>query len=255
MTFHIARAAAVVLATIAVSSCRSTVSLPADLVLHSGKITTVNTRFDVAEALAVRADRIVAVGSSSDILALQGPETRVIDLKGRTVIPGLIDSHSHVTSYGMHVFRPDLSKVKSVADIVALIKAKVNDSRPGEWVTNSRIWNETKLEERRNPTRLDLDPISPVNPVYLSRGHLGVINTAAMKVVGLTDLGDTRLDVPIHYVKAHASLAHLYDTMGHGRKPTRFIARCCRTGARRTCRSRLWRRQRRGSVPTRGVKE
>ena len=70
---------------------------------------------------------------------------------------------------------------------MALIKAKVDSSTPGEWVTNSRIWNETKLEERRSPTRFDLDPISPNNPVYLSRGHLGVINSAAMKVLGITD--------------------------------------------------------------------
>jgi predicted amidohydrolase YtcJ len=182
-----ARAAAAVLAAFVVSSCRSTVSLPPDLVLHSGRIITVNARFDVADALAIRGDRIVAVGPGSDIVRLRGPETRMIDLRGRTVIPGLIDSHSHVTSYGMHVFRPDLSKATSVADIVALIKAKVDASKPGEWVTNSRIWNETKLAERRSPTRFDLDPISPGNPVYLSRGHLGVINSAAMKVLGITD--------------------------------------------------------------------
>ena len=178
---------AAALAAVTCFSCGTTVSLPPDLVLHSGKITTVNARFDVADALAIRAGRIVAVGLDRNIMTLRGPGTRMIDLQGRTVVPGLIDSHSHVTSYGMHVFRPDLSKATSVAEIMALIKAKVEASTPGEWVTNSRIWNETKLEERRSPTRFDLDPISPSNPVYLSRGHLGVINSAAMKVLGITD--------------------------------------------------------------------
>jgi predicted amidohydrolase YtcJ len=86
----------------------------------------------------------------------------------------------------MHIFRPDLSKPTTLADIVKVIADKVRESKPGEWITNSRIWNETKLAEKRNPTRFDLDPVSPNNPVFLSRGHLGVLNTAAMKALGIT---------------------------------------------------------------------
>jgi predicted amidohydrolase YtcJ len=85
----------------------------------------------------------------------------------------------------MHIFQPDLSKARTLAEIVQLIGAKVKERQPGEWITNSRIWNETKLAEKRNPTRADLDPVSPDNPVFLSRGHLGVANTAALKAVGI----------------------------------------------------------------------
>lgn len=157
----------------------------ATLILHSGKVVTLDSRNAIAEAIAIRDDRILKVGTNADVLALQDGGTRLIDLKGRTVTPGLVESHSHPTSFGMHVFQPDLSKPKTLAEIIQIIDAKVRESRPGEWITNSRIWNETKLAERRNPTRFDLDPISPNNPVFLSRGHLGVANSAALRALGI----------------------------------------------------------------------
>ena len=158
---------------------------PATLILHTGRVVTLNPGNEIAEAIAVRDGRILAVGTTSDILKLKDAHTQVVDLGGRTVIPGLVESHSHPTSYGMHIFQPDLSKPTTLAGIVQLVEAKVKQSRPGEWITNSRIWNETKLAEKRNPTRFDLDPVSPNNPVFLSRGHLGVANTAALKAVGV----------------------------------------------------------------------
>jgi len=158
----------------------------ATLILHSGKIITLNGTNEVVEAIAIRGDRIVGTGTSEEMLGWKGASTQLIDLAGRTVIPGLNDSHSHLVSYGARVFRPDLSRATSLAEILKLVEAKVKESEPGEWVTNSRIWNETKLVEKRNPTRFDLDPISPNNPVYLSRGHLGVANSAALKVLGIT---------------------------------------------------------------------
>lgn len=118
---------------------------------------------------------------------MAGADTTVFDLEGRTVIPGIVDSHSHQDGYRMHIYRPDLSKVGSVAEMKSVVEAKVKASQPGEWITNSGFWNETKLEERRNPTRFDIDPISPDNPVYLGRGHLGIINTKAMEVLGMTE--------------------------------------------------------------------
>jgi predicted amidohydrolase YtcJ len=163
----------------------STAQAPATLILHSGRIVTLNARNDIAEAIAVREGRILTVGTTSDVLKLKDAQTQVVDLGGRTVIPGLVESHSHPTSYGMHIFQPDLSKPTTLAGIVQLVEAKVKQSRPGEWITNSRIWNETKLAEKRNPTRFDLDAVSPHNPVFLSRGHLGVANSAALKAVGV----------------------------------------------------------------------
>jgi predicted amidohydrolase YtcJ len=117
----------------------SSAQAPATLILHTGRIVTLNPRNEIAEAIAVRDGRLLAVGTTSDILKLKDAHTQVVDLGGRTVIPGLVESHSHPTSYGMHIFQPDLSKPTTLAGIVQLVEAKVKQSRPGEWITNSRI--------------------------------------------------------------------------------------------------------------------
>jgi predicted amidohydrolase YtcJ len=176
---------ACILAACTVLTTVSNAQAPATLILHTGKVVTLNPRNEIVEAIAVRDGRILAVGRSADILRLRDSQTEVVDLGGRTVIPGLVESHSHPTSYGMHIFQPDLSKPTTLAGIVQLVEARVKQSQRGEWITNSRIWNETKLAEKRNPTRLDLDPVSPDNPVFLTRGHLGVANSAALKAVGV----------------------------------------------------------------------
>ena len=162
-------------------------SLAPDLILHSGKVVMVNSNFDIAEALAIRDGKITAVGSNAEIRLMAGERTVSSDLRGKTVIPGLIDSHSHPTNHGRSTFRPDVSQVTSLAEMMELIKAKVQESDPGDWVISSRLWSVSKLEEKRNPTRFDLDPVSPENPVYLDHGgHMGVLNTAAMQLLGLT---------------------------------------------------------------------
>ena len=177
--------AALSIGALSISACAGPPSSDApDLVLHSGNILTVNEGFEIAEAIAVADGNIVAVGTNEDVESLAGADTKVFDLEGKTVIPGIVDAHSHQDGYGMHIYRPDLSKVSSVAEMMSVVEARVNESQPGEWITNSGFWNETKLEERRNPTRFDLDPISPDNPVYLGRGHLGIINTKGMEVLG-----------------------------------------------------------------------
>ncbi len=159
----------------------------ATLILHSGKIITVDARNDIFEAIAIRDGKILAVGNNRDVLRFKDSKTQLIDLHGRTVIPGIIDSHSHPTGYGMKIFQPDLSKPTTMAGIIDLIAARVKESQPGEWVTNSGIWNESKLAEKRNPTRSDLDPISPHNPVFLNRGHLAVVNSEALRILGITE--------------------------------------------------------------------
>src|SRR5260370_20124534 len=89
--------------------------VPAALILHSGKIVTLNSHNDIVQAIAIRDGRILRVGKNADVLKLKDASTQLIDLKGRTVTPGLIDSHSHPTSYGMHIFQPYLSRPKSLA--------------------------------------------------------------------------------------------------------------------------------------------
>ncbi len=181
----IALAAAGLSGLTAAAQAVPTLEVPAALILHSGKIVTLSADNAIGEAIAIRDGRVLKVGRNVDILKLKDGATRLIDLHGRTLIPGLIDSHSHPTTYGMHIFQPDLSKAKTLAEIVQLIGAKAKESKPGEWITNSGIWNETKLAEKRNPTRADLDAVTPNNPVFLSRGHLGVANSMALKALGI----------------------------------------------------------------------
>jgi predicted amidohydrolase YtcJ len=156
------------------------------LILYSGNIVTLDKNSDTVQALAVRDGKILAVGSDKEILRLKTPETKLVNLQGKTVIPGIIDSHNHPSSQGMKLFWADLSKPTSIAGIVELIGAKVKEAKPGEWVRNSGIWNDTKLTDKRNPTRFDIDPVSPNNPVFLDRGHMAVINTEALRVAGIT---------------------------------------------------------------------
>ena len=115
----------------------------ADTVLLGGKIVTVDDRFTIAEALAVKGERIVAVGSTADIEKLKGPATRVVDLNGRTVIPGLIDNHAHFMRAAEYWHREvRLDGVTSHKEALDLIKEKVSASKPGEWVVVLGGWSE-----------------------------------------------------------------------------------------------------------------
>jgi predicted amidohydrolase YtcJ len=159
-----------------------------DLILINGKIITVDPRDSVVEAIAIRADKITAIGTTASIRPTAGPQTKVIDLQGRAVTPGLIDTHCHFQAaseiYDVQLGDPAIRKV---ADAVALVKARVEKSKPGEWI-RGRGWDEGKFAEKRYLTAADLDAVSPNNPVYLvqTTGHYGVANTYAMKLAGIT---------------------------------------------------------------------
>jgi len=164
--------------------------LTADLVLLNGNVITVDAQDRVAHAVAVRGREIVAVGEDRDMRALIGPSTRQVDLGGRTVTPGLLDSHAHFWSSGatrLHVLDLSYPAVKSVADIVAAVKAKVQAAEPGAWI-QGRGWDEGKLAELRYVYAADLDSISPDNPVWLTQtmGHYGAANSAALRLAGVT---------------------------------------------------------------------
>ena len=162
---------------------------PADRILLNGNILTVDAADSIAEAVAIRDGRIIAVGDNEEIEALAGPDTDRIDLHGLTATPGLLDTHAHFSYGGLLLLtQVDLSfpYVKSVDDIVRLITERQAEIAPGEWILG-RGWDEGKLLERRYVLASDLDPVTGEQPAWLvhTMGHYGVANSAALKLAGI----------------------------------------------------------------------
>jgi predicted amidohydrolase YtcJ len=159
----------------------------ADLVLSGGRIVTVDAAWQIAEAVAIRGGRFSGIGSKADIAQQIGPQTTVIDLAGRTVIPGLIDSHLHMAFAGLNGPAVQLLEARSVADVQAAIGERVARTPPDQWILASSGWHESILAEGRMPTRQELDPVSPNNPVYIPRGgHVATVNSKALEFAGIT---------------------------------------------------------------------
>ena len=159
---------------------------PADLVFKNGNIYTVNERRPRAQAIAVKGNRIVFVGANSGVRKYVGKATRVVDLRGKTVVPGLTDSHNHLIGVGLREMTLNLEGTTSLEDFLSKVKARVDRAQPGQWVTG-RGWIETFWKPPVFPTRQDLDRVSPNNPVFLDRadGHGAVVNSAALKIAGI----------------------------------------------------------------------
>ena len=159
----------------------------ADIVFKNGNIYTVNERQPRAEAVAVKGGKIIFVGSNAKAKAYEGKGTRVVDLKGNTVVPGLTDSHYHLSGVGAREMNLNLEGITSLDGFLAKVKERVDSAKPGEWVTG-RGWIETFWNPPVFPTRWDLDKISPNNPVALVRadGHATVANSAAIKIANVT---------------------------------------------------------------------
>ncbi|MEP7384591.1 MAG: amidohydrolase family protein, partial [Gemmatimonadota bacterium] len=163
---------------------------PPDVILTDGIVLTVDATDRVAQAIAVRGNRIVAVGTSAEIARLAGPRTQRIDLHGRTVTPGLLDAHAHFSDGGGdRLFVVDISypKVKRISDVTDMVAAQAAKLGKGKWVQGWG-WDEGKLDEKRRLTARDLDAVSPDNPVYLTQttGHYGVANSVALRLAGIT---------------------------------------------------------------------
>jgi len=162
-----------------------------DVVLRGGKIVTMDSARRTVSALAVREGRIQLAGSDSEIAACITPRTQVVELHGQTVLPGLIDVHTHALEWASNLLRneidPGYPKVHSIAEIVKAVGQKAAGSARGKWLRGAG-WDDPKLAEHRYITRGDLDPVSPDEPVWLVHvsGHLGVANSAALKLAGIT---------------------------------------------------------------------
>jgi predicted amidohydrolase YtcJ len=159
---------------------------PADLVLKNANIYTVDEHNPHAQAVAVRGGRVVFAGSDADAQKYTGPNTRVLDLKGATVLPGLTDSHYHFLGVGARELSFNLEGTKSLGDLLAKVKERVASAKAGEWIVG-RGWIETFWNPPAFPSRYDLDQVSPNNPVILGRadGHGSVVNSAAFKLAGI----------------------------------------------------------------------
>ena len=160
-----------------VTACNSITPDPADLILVDGEVITLSNQ-DVVEALAVRDERIIAVGSNADIREYQGPQTYVIELAGRTVIPGLTDNHFHGIGGGGGV---DLAGARSLQEVLSAISARAEETPPGDMIVTNSDWHEGQLDEQRLPYRDDLDQATQEHPVVVIRGgHEYVLNSAAL---------------------------------------------------------------------------
>ncbi len=157
---------------------------PADLILHHGKIMTVDPQFHIADAIAIRGDRIVGIGTRSAIEALAGPNTRHIDLKGKTVLPGLMDSHSHAADASLYEFDHPVPDMETVADVLKYIHERAAVAKEGDWVVLTQVFI-TRLRDQRFPTRAELDAAAPRNPVYFGTGPDASLNSMALKVSGI----------------------------------------------------------------------
>src|SRR4029078_12936965 len=159
----------------------------ADIVFKNGNIYTANEKSPKAQAIAVKGDKIVFVGTNDAAQKFVGTNTRVVDLKGNTVLPGFTDSHQHLSGVGQREMTLNLEGMTSLRDLLAKLKARDDPAKPGEWVTG-RGWIETHWEPPAFPTRWDLDKVAPNNPVILGRadGDGVVENTAALKLPRVT---------------------------------------------------------------------
>ncbi len=175
-----------------------------DLLLHGGRIYTVDQRDSVVEAMIIRDGEILATGSSSELLALAGSAARKIDLDGRAVVPGFVDAHPHMDDVGLGMVLPSFNNPKSIDEVLEIIRAEVAKRKPGEWIIFNPIATEPEafdypqiFGEHGWPTRHDLDKVSPDNPVYIQplvmiAPGAAIANSAALKLAGV----DRNVKVP-----------------------------------------------------------
>ncbi len=226
-------------------SCSSAPSQSASLVLRGGKIATVDPSFSFVEAVAVSGDTIVAAGIDSDIEQYVGPNTKVIELKGRLVVPGLIDAHAHMLGYGTSLAELDLRGTMSFRQIVEMVAEKAETTSLGEWILGSS-WDQNDWKAKEFPNHDILSKAVPDNPVWLIRvdGHAAIANDNAMKIAGISirskdpDGGEILRGPDGHPTGVFIDLAtgmvskHIPDPSPEQLKDALFVAaqRCCEAG-------------------------
>lgn len=173
------------LSTVEISTSAPPDKPVADVILIHGKIITADDKFSVVQALAVKDERIVAIGDDKTILAFKGPNTKVIDLEGRTVLPGLYDSHTHPPGASSSELVEPLPELDSLKDVFAYIRKKTKEVPEGDWII-LRFAFPTRLKDARFPSRAELDEAAPKHPVLYNAGPAAMVNSMALKVSGIT---------------------------------------------------------------------
>jgi predicted amidohydrolase YtcJ len=168
----------------------------ADLVLLNGQIVTMNPSQPQAEAVAVKGNKILRVGTEAETNKLIGENTKVIHLNGKTVVPGLIDTHIHVADFGKVLLWINLENAVSISDMQSYLSKRVKETPKGKWVLG-KDWDESRFPEQRLPMRFDLDAASPENPVvfYHKSGRLCVANSKALALAGVTAMSGSGVDI------------------------------------------------------------
>jgi predicted amidohydrolase YtcJ len=157
---------------------------PAELIFHHGKIVTVDPQFHIVDSIAIRGDRIVAAGAQAEVSKLAGTQTRQVDLKGKTVLPGLIDSHVHAYEASMYEFDHPVPEMETIADVLHYIHGRAAVAKEGDWIVLTQVFV-TRLRDQRFPTRAELDAAAPLNPVYFGTGPDASLNSLALKLSGI----------------------------------------------------------------------
>lgn len=163
----------------------------ADIIFINGKVITINETNDIETSIAIKKNKIIFVGDDLHSNVYVGPKTRVINLKGRSLLPGFCDSHIHYVMLGMNagpVIDVGLGNVNSVREMMDVVKEQVSIKKPGEWIC---LWgyNQDKLLEKRHPNIQDLNEVAPNNPVRINRdGHIGIYNSKAIQIGGIDKL-------------------------------------------------------------------
>lgn len=161
-----------------------------DLIFVGGRVHTVNASNDVVPALAVGAGRILAAGGDAEMRALAGPRARIVELRGRSLLPGFIDGHCHLAGLGMAVSSIDCKAagMQSIGALQAQVRARAASQPPGTWI-RGRGYDQSRLAERRHPNRRDWDAVAPDHPVIFTRtcGHIASVNSRALALAGVTD--------------------------------------------------------------------
>ncbi len=159
----------------------------ADLVLLNGRIYTMDDRVPLAQAIAVGAGRVLAVGSEAQVRDLAGPDTVQLDLSGRCLLPAFTDAHIHLVSYGLSLTQVQLEGVPSLEEAVARVAERARTTAPGQWIRGCG-WNRNRWQAARFPTAADLDPVTPEHPVLLRSKdfHAAWANSRALELAELT---------------------------------------------------------------------